>query len=69
MTPISPSFRAIAWRSNAATRIPKRLMCGFSPAAAFSNPSRVRAAVNRAAEFPRHDPEPDPSELYPDVLL
>jgi hypothetical protein len=29
----------------------------------------VREAVNRAAEFARHDPELDPSELYPDVLL
>jgi pyruvate dehydrogenase E1 component alpha subunit len=28
----------------------------------------VRAIVNEAAEFATHDPEPDPSELYTDVL-
>jgi len=31
--------------------------------------SRVRAIVNEAAEFATHDPEPDPSELYTDILL
>jgi pyruvate dehydrogenase E1 component alpha subunit len=31
--------------------------------------SRVREIVNEAAEFATHDPEPDPSELYTDVLL
>ncbi len=29
----------------------------------------VRAIVAEAAEFATHDPEPDPSELYTDVLL
>ncbi|HEY8565275.1 MAG TPA: pyruvate dehydrogenase (acetyl-transferring) E1 component subunit alpha [Beijerinckiaceae bacterium] len=29
----------------------------------------VRARVNEAAEFATHDPEPDPSELYTDILL
>src|SRR3954454_542894 len=31
--------------------------------------SRVREIVNAAAEFATHDPEPDPSELYTDILL
>lgn len=31
--------------------------------------SRVREIVNGAAEFATHDPEPDPSELYTDILL
>jgi pyruvate dehydrogenase E1 component alpha subunit len=30
--------------------------------------SEVREVVNDAAEFATHDPEPDPSELYTDVL-
>ena len=30
--------------------------------------AEVRAVVNEAAEFATHDPEPDPSELYTDVL-
>jgi len=30
---------------------------------------KVREAVNEAAEFATHDPEPDPSELWTDVLL
>ncbi len=30
--------------------------------------AEVRAIVNEAAEFATHDPEPDPSELYTDVL-
>ncbi len=30
--------------------------------------ARVRDAVNEAAEFATHDPEPDPSELYTDVV-
>jgi len=30
--------------------------------------AEVRAVVNDAAEFATHDPEPDPSELYTDVL-
>jgi pyruvate dehydrogenase E1 component alpha subunit len=30
---------------------------------------RVRDVVNAAAEFAQNDPEPDPSELYTDVLL
>lgn len=30
--------------------------------------SEVREIVNDAAEFATHDPEPDPSELYTDVL-
>ena len=47
VTPIAPSLRVTAWRSNAATRIPKRSMCGIWPAATFSSPSRVRAAVNQ----------------------
>jgi pyruvate dehydrogenase E1 component alpha subunit len=28
----------------------------------------VRQIVNDAAEFATHDPEPDPSELYTDIL-
>ncbi|MCB5176035.1 MULTISPECIES: pyruvate dehydrogenase (acetyl-transferring) E1 component subunit alpha [Microvirga] len=31
--------------------------------------SQVREIVNAAAEFATHDPEPDPSELYTDILL
>jgi pyruvate dehydrogenase E1 component alpha subunit len=30
--------------------------------------AQVRAIVNEAAEFATHDPEPDPSELYTDVM-
>jgi len=30
--------------------------------------SKVREAVNEAAEFATNDPEPDPSELYTDVV-
>ena len=30
--------------------------------------AQVRAIVNEAAEFATHDPEPDPSELWTDVL-
>ena len=30
--------------------------------------AKVRDTVNEAAEFATHDPEPDPSELYTDVL-
>ncbi len=30
--------------------------------------AKVRATVNEASEFATHDPEPDPSELYTDVL-
>ena len=30
---------------------------------------KVRALVNEAAEFATNDPEPDPSELYTDILL
>ena len=28
----------------------------------------VRAIANEAAEFATHDPEPDPAELYTDVM-
>jgi pyruvate dehydrogenase E1 component alpha subunit len=28
----------------------------------------VRSIVNEAAEFATHDPEPDPSELFTDVV-
>ncbi|MBM6595735.1 pyruvate dehydrogenase (acetyl-transferring) E1 component subunit alpha [Microvirga pudoricolor] len=31
--------------------------------------SKVREIVNEAAEFATHDPEPDASELYTDILL
>src|SRR6187397_17339 len=31
--------------------------------------SKVREVVNEAAEFATHDPEPDPAELYTDILL
>ena len=31
--------------------------------------AKVRDTVNEAAEFATHDPEPDPSELYTDVLV
>src|SRR5215203_4232860 len=31
--------------------------------------ARVREVVNEAAEFATHDPEPDPSELWTDILL
>jgi pyruvate dehydrogenase E1 component alpha subunit len=30
---------------------------------------KVREVVNEAAEFATHDPEPDPSELWTDILL
>ena len=30
--------------------------------------ANVRAVVNEAAEFATSDPEPDPSELYTDIL-
>jgi pyruvate dehydrogenase E1 component alpha subunit len=30
--------------------------------------AEVRAKVNEAGEFATHDPEPDPAELYTDVL-
>ena len=30
---------------------------------------KVRAIVNESAEFATHDPEPDPSELYTDILI
>ena len=30
--------------------------------------SDVRQIVNDASEFATHDPEPDPSELYTDIL-
>ena len=30
---------------------------------------KVREIVNDAAEFATHDPEPDPSELWTDILL
>ena len=30
--------------------------------------AEVRAIINEAAEFATHDPEPDPSELYTDIL-
>jgi len=30
--------------------------------------AQVRAVVNEAAEFATHDPEPDPSELYTDIV-
>jgi pyruvate dehydrogenase E1 component alpha subunit len=29
----------------------------------------VRAIVTEAADFAQNDPEPDPSELYTDILL
>jgi pyruvate dehydrogenase E1 component alpha subunit len=31
--------------------------------------AKVREIVNEAAEFATHDPEPDPSELWTDILL
>ncbi len=31
--------------------------------------AKVREIVNEAAEFAQHDPEPDPAELWTDVLL
>ena len=31
--------------------------------------AKVREIVNDAAEFATHDPEPDPSELWTDILL
>jgi pyruvate dehydrogenase E1 component alpha subunit len=30
--------------------------------------AEVRNIVNEAAEFATHDPEPDPSELFTDVV-
>ena len=30
--------------------------------------AEVRSIVNEAAEFATHDPEPDPSELFTDVV-
>jgi pyruvate dehydrogenase E1 component alpha subunit len=31
--------------------------------------AKVRSVVTEAAEFAQHDPEPDPSELWTDILL
>jgi pyruvate dehydrogenase E1 component alpha subunit len=31
--------------------------------------AKVRGIINEAAEFAQHDPEPDPAELWTDVLL
>ena len=31
--------------------------------------AKVRQTVNEASEFATQDPEPDPSELYTDVLV
>jgi pyruvate dehydrogenase E1 component alpha subunit len=41
---------------------------GMSEEALKKIDSEVRAQVNEAAEFATHDPEPDPSELYTDVM-
>ena len=30
--------------------------------------AEIRAIVNEAADFATHDPEPDPAELWTDVL-
>jgi pyruvate dehydrogenase E1 component alpha subunit len=30
--------------------------------------AEIREVVNEAAEFATHDPEPDPSELWTDIL-
>ena len=31
--------------------------------------AKVREIVNESADFATHDPEPDPSELWTDILL
>ncbi|MET0743395.1 MAG: pyruvate dehydrogenase (acetyl-transferring) E1 component subunit alpha [Microvirga sp.] len=31
--------------------------------------AKVRGVINEAAEFATHDPEPDPAELYTDILI
>ena len=41
---------------------------GMSEEALKKIDSEVRAKVNEAGEFATHDPEPDPSELYTDVM-
>jgi pyruvate dehydrogenase E1 component alpha subunit len=41
---------------------------GMSEEALKKIDSETRAKVNEAAEFATHDPEPDPSELYTDVM-
>jgi pyruvate dehydrogenase E1 component alpha subunit len=44
------------------------LQTGMSEEALKKIDSEVRAIVNEASEFATHDPEPDPSELYTDVM-
>jgi pyruvate dehydrogenase E1 component alpha subunit len=41
---------------------------GMSEEALKKIDAEVRAQVNEASEFATHDPEPDPSELYTDVM-
>ncbi|KQO57935.1 pyruvate dehydrogenase (acetyl-transferring) E1 component subunit alpha [Methylobacterium sp. SD274] len=49
----------------------KRLieMHGVPEADLKATDAKVRETVNDAAEFATHDPEPDPSELWTDILL
>jgi pyruvate dehydrogenase E1 component alpha subunit len=43
---------------------------GYADEAAFKEIDReVKEIVNQAAEFSQQSPEPDPSELYTDVLV
>jgi pyruvate dehydrogenase E1 component alpha subunit len=44
------------------------LQKGMSEDALKKIDAEVRAKVNEAGEFATHDPEPDPSELYTDVM-
>ena len=42
---------------------------GVAEAELKATDAKVRETVNDAAEFATHDPEPDPSELWTDILL
>ncbi|KQP09386.1 pyruvate dehydrogenase (acetyl-transferring) E1 component subunit alpha [Methylobacterium sp. Leaf93] len=44
-------------------------MHGVPEADLKATDAKVRETVNDAAEFATHDPEPDPSELWTDILL
>ena len=47
----------------------KLIAMGVSEAMFKEFDAKVREVVNDAAEFAQHSPEPDPSELYTDVLI
>jgi pyruvate dehydrogenase E1 component alpha subunit len=44
------------------------LQTGMTEEALKKIDAEVRAVVNEAAEFATHDPEPDPSDLYTDIM-